>query len=516
MTNAPNATTCVTGSIPTPSLWGAEVLSMDISPTFNHSYDIIQGKYASRPAFNATGLSFCNVSIHYTHPGYDDDINVQVWLPLDDWNGRFQSTGGGGLVVGLTPEGMTGAISEGYAVASTDGGHTTDITEDWLLKSPGNINWPLLNQYGGEAMYGSGVLGKAVTASYYGRDPSYSYFTGCSNGGREGLVVAQRYPELYDGILAGAPATHFDYLLPSLIWGQLNMEWMGQYPQPCEMTALTQAVVASCDALDGVVDGIVTIADECHFDPYTMVNTTIDCTESGKKIRISTAAAQVASKVWSGAHSSSGEKLWFGLGKDTPLSGLANTTCDYQADGSCSGVPYEISKEFIELFINKNPESSYKESTHEEYDIAFHQSLQQYKSVLGSTDPDIRRYMESGGKIMMWHGTADELIPINGTRKYYNLVADLIPNITDFYRYFEAPGVNHCRGGSGAYPVDIFHDLIAWVEEGKAPSSVMARSLPHDDGTVYERNLCMYPQVQRYKGEGDVTKASSFECVDRD
>ncbi|KAH6989952.1 Tannase/feruloyl esterase [Ilyonectria destructans] len=484
--NAINATGCAASAIPTPYLFGGQVLSIETTVVTNYSYEIPQGTYATNHAFNATGLDFCNVSLYYTHPGYDDYVNVQVWLPLETWNGRFQGTGGGGFVVGLSPTAMAGAVAEGYAVASSDGGHTTTVTEDWVLKSPGNINWPNVLNFGSVALYDLTVIGKAVTTSFYGCAPKYSYFTGCSTGGRQGMMLAQRWPELYDGILAGAPGINYAELVAWLSWPQLMMLWLGEFPQPCETAALTQAAISACDHLDG---------------------------QSGINTQLSAAAANLALSTWNGARSPNGTFLWYGLNKDAPLSGLANTTCDYAGTGKCSATPFTIATDWIQYFIHKDPEFDFTTVTINDYHRIFHRSIQEYGSPLGTSDPDVRLFGESGGKLLMWQGLADQLVPINGTRQYYDLASAIDPNVADYFRYFEAPGVNHCRSGAGPYPGDILESLVAWVEDDAVPETLNATSLPNSDGVVFERNLCAYPLVQRYKGAGDVQSAMSYECV---
>lgn len=495
----------------TPTLFGAEILSFEANVVTNYSYNIDAGRYASRYAQNATDLNFCNVSLHYTHSGYDDDVNVQVWLPLDTWNGKFQGTGGGGFTVGLQPWAMAGGVFEGFATASSDGGHVSDAADDWVLKSPGNLNWAHVTNFGSVSLYDFTVLGQQITADYYGIKPEYSYFTGCSTGGRQALMLAQRWPELYDGILAGAPGINYAELVSWISYPQLMMLWLGKAAQPCETAALTAATIKACDHLDGVEDGIISAPELCDFDPLSIINTTIPCKEKGEDVQLSEEAVMLADAVWTGSRSRNGTFLWHGLNKDAPLTGLANTTRDYQGAGNCSGVPFAIARDWIKYFIYRDPEFNFSSVTHEQYERIVQLSFQEFNSPLGSSDPDIRLFGQTG-KVIMWHGLGDQLVPINGSRQYYEIAAAIDPNTTDYFRYFEAPGVHHCRQGPGPYPGEIFKSLQEWVEEKNPPETVHARSMPKD-GVVYERDLCAYPKVQKYKGEGNVTEAESFECV---
>jgi hypothetical protein len=195
---------CSPETIPYPALFGIEITSLSAYERKDHSIDLPFGG-------TLTGLNFCNVSVSYTHPGTDDSINVQVWLPLKEWNLRFQGTGGGGYATGdftaLAP-----AVAQGYAAVATDGGHAMNIgnPETWALVSPGNVNQYLLLDFASVSLNDMTVIGKAITESYYGIPPKYSYWNGCSTGGRQGLMMAQRYPEQYDGILAAAPAINWD------------------------------------------------------------------------------------------------------------------------------------------------------------------------------------------------------------------------------------------------------------------------------------------------------------------
>jgi hypothetical protein len=193
-------TSCSANTIAYPKLFGAQILAL--SAYERHNYSL--------PLLKITSLNFCNVNITYTHPGYNDSINIQVWLPLTGWNERFQGTGGAGYATGVMDQALAPAVAQGYAAVSTDGGHAVDaLTESWALVSSGNVNFDLLEDFASIALNDMTVLGKAVTKSYYGMAPNFSYWNGCSTGGRQGLMIAQRYPNDYDGILAGAPAINW-------------------------------------------------------------------------------------------------------------------------------------------------------------------------------------------------------------------------------------------------------------------------------------------------------------------
>lgn len=283
-------------AIPTPSVFGAEFLSMTTTFITNYSQFVHAGYYTNHGSVNVTNASFCNVTLTYTHPGQNDSINVQVWLPADNWNGRLQAIGGGGWQAGLyTPSlmGMTAAVGEGYSTVSTDAGLGSQVyPTDWALLSPGNVNLYLLQDLASVSLNDMAIIGKAVTASFYGEAPKYSYFSGCSQGGRQGMMLAQRYPDAFDGIAASAPAINWSNFVFSDYWPSLVMRLLGEFPPACEFDAISAAALHACDGLDGVVDGIIADIDACCFNPTSMVGKTINCsTLNGVPRTISSAAA---------------------------------------------------------------------------------------------------------------------------------------------------------------------------------------------------------------------------------
>lgn len=237
------------------------------------------------------------------------------------------------------------AVNDGYAAASTDGGHAYLSEElaspaNWALMSPGNLALPLLMDFAAVALSDMTLLGQAITESYYGEKPAYSYWMGCSTGGRQGLMLAQRYPELYDGILALAPAIDFDTLLVAEYWPQQIMNRLGVYPPPCELNGFTSAAIAACDDLDGLEDGIVSDANACDFNPHSIVGEKFTCNGTEER-QFTSEGAKVAEAVWSGMIDSSGKRQWHGLGKDASLSSLAATNST-----SSSGLPFGASSDW--------------------------------------------------------------------------------------------------------------------------------------------------------------------------
>lgn len=493
---------CSAISIAVPKLLGAQVLDLTASEVYRHD-KLGEGGTAA--------LDFCNVTVTYTHPGQNDTIHTQVWLPLHGWNGRFQGTGGGGWNAGMGGIMMNPAIADGYAAAFTDGGHPinrvgTLAPSAWAQLSPGNVNMYAFQDFASVALNDMTVFGKAITEAFYGRPPRYSYWNGCSTGGRQGLMMAQRYPKAYDGILANAPAINWATLMVSNAWPQQLMNQMGAFPSRCELAAYSDEAIKACDALDGLVDGIIGAPELCDFDPHSLVGKSFK-RNGHEEMKFTLEGAEVAYASWNGPHSSSRNLGWYGFNKDAPLSTLYGPS--HSRDGTEPTKPFAISDQWIRYFVVKDPDFNTANMTEAEYFSVLHASRNQYDSIISANDPDLTDFRNAGGKMITWHGLADQILTPKGTEDYYRRVLDLDPGAQDFYRYFEAPGVAHCAGGPGPYPSDAFAKLVQWVEEGTMPDTLSAHG---NDGS--SRDLCLYPLVQRYAG-GDPKAATSFQCVTR-
>lgn len=226
------------------------------------------------------------------------------------------------------------------------------------------------------------------------------------------MMLAQRYPEAYDGIHASAPAIFWNQMFASSFWPQLFMDLIGYFPYPCELEALTAAAVEACDGLDGIHDGIISDDSACDFDPMSVVGTTFFCADTETERNISEGAAMVASAAWSGPVTAGGEFLWYGPNIGSQLSGstkeltndvgLAMTSCS--GNGTCTGAPVGLGEVWIQHWVESRTDWSYKNMTHEEFDSYFHATVQRYDSVIGTSDPDLRAFYKKGGKILGYHG----------------------------------------------------------------------------------------------------------------
>lgn len=501
---------CIAQSFPYPQFSGTQTLSLTAEPVTNFSLDIPQSGYPSHDARNVTNLNFCNVSLYYTHPGEGDYINVQVWLPLDGWNQRLQGAAGGGFLAGLTVTPQVGAVSDGYAVVSTDAGHKVEDGSAWALISPGNVNLYALQDFASVSLNDVAAIGKSITESFYGQPPIRSYWNGCSGGGRQGLMIAQRYPDAFDGILAASPGINFNTALTGGMYYPILLQQKGVVPTPYEIYALSLAPIAACDALDGVVDGIISDPAQCHFDPFTLVGQTFNVL--GVNTTITEAGAYGANITWDAVRSANGSFLLAGLNRGALLNAALNSTCD-ATTGKCELVPFWYSEQWVRYWLEKDPTFDWTTLTIDDFYRLYRQSEVLYNDMTASNDPDLSGFKASGGKMITWHGLADPAVPTNNSRLYYEAVTAIDPGVKEYYRYFEAPGVQHCGGGNGPYPHKAFETLVAWVEQGVVPDFLEGVALPTDNGTVYNRPVCAYPAMARYKGTGDVTLAENWQCA---
>jgi feruloyl esterase len=415
----------------------------------------------------------CAVTLYLTHPGAHDHVLVEVWLPVDGWNGRFEGIGGSGYAAGEFDTSFAPAIEGGYAVASTDAGVSSNTLSpaSWALNADGSVNTALLTNFAYRSVHDMTVAAKAVVAGYYDRSAAYAYFTGCSTGGRQGLLEAQKYPTDYNGIVAGAPATNWAEFMPADFWPQVVMNEEKDYPSSCEFNAFTQAAVAACDKGDPAAGGLIDDPASCAFDPRSLIGTKVVC--DGATLTISATDAEVVRLIWQGPKTSDGRRLWYGLNKGAPFDGQAGTAAT--ASGTPVGSPFPISSSWISYFLAQDPSLDVSTITYAQFDRLFAQSVGAYNAIISSNDPHLGAFERAGGKIITWQGLADQIISPQGTVNYYQRVQAATGGAADvesFDRVFFAPGVQHCGGGSGPAPTDPLTALTNWVEQGNVPADL--------------------------------------------
>ncbi|KAE9974295.1 hypothetical protein EG328_003940 [Venturia inaequalis] len=523
---------CSASLIRYPDIPGAAIRLVEAAPV-SKGMQIVPGGgwYPNNPTVRTSALDFCKVTVTYTIANSQRNTSVQVWLPTEGWNQRIQASGGG-WNAGLHDAGlkaMTGSVIQGYAAIGTNGGYPPDTgPEAWDVLKDGKIDMLNFQHYATTSLRDLSIVGKSVVKSFYGQPAKYSYWNGCSQGGRQGLTLAQKYPDAFDGIAASAPVIGWGHLIPAGFWPQAAMNEIGQYPHACELKTITAAAIKACDGNDGIVDGLVSDPDSCKFDPSPLLDTKADC-GTLSNIRISPAAIKVAQTSWAGLRSSVHSYMWTPANHDAALvtegsvplisstlpyfnvtTGLADTQCF--ANGTCTGKPFDIPRDWIRYFIAKDAKYDYTKIGFKEYDDLLAKSVDEYGPIIGSDSPNMTAFAKAGGKLISYHGTADSIITSRISKRYFDTVLGFDSNARDYYRLFEAPGVGHCWTATGLYPSGIFDSLVNWVEKGQVPDVMEVNMTSVPFARKKTRTLCPYPQKSKYKGSGNEYAASSFEC----
>ncbi|OCT49142.1 putative tannase [Cladophialophora carrionii] len=504
-----------------PTIPGATVISIQSQHLPNASV------LASPPLLNTnvTGLDICSVDIVLSHRDANDTVKVKVWLPSTGWNGRFLGTGGSGYAAGFFELSLAPVVTLGYAAASTDAGLSGEpyTPAAWALDGQGNVDKALLLNFASRSVHDMAVAGKAIATQYYGREPHHSYWNGCSTGGRQGLMAAQTHPEDFDGIVAGAPAIDWARYVIAEQWPQVVMREEGIYPSRCLLQAFTNASIAACDSLDGLADGIISSPQACKFDAHAMVGSTFHCEDGQEEETVTPRIVSVLAKIVAGPKGPTFTHK-YALYAGAALDSLANTTTD--SEGKTVGYPFFVNDAWIKYFVRKDPNFDTTTVGYASFAQLFTASQHEYGALIGGYNPDLSRFRAAGGKAIVWHGEADQLIFPAGTVEYHRMVERVVGHgnasaVAGFYRTFLAPGVDHCGAGAltgtspGAVPVDPLAAVVAWVEKGVAPD-VLDASIQSvgDDGVVVTRtrNLCPFPSRSRYRG-GDAAAEGSYVCA---
>jgi feruloyl esterase len=442
----------------------------------------------------------CRVTASVTHPPAEDRVRVFVALPQSSWNGRFRGTGGGGFWGG-TEMSLRSPVSRGYVTAATDTGHQGG-SGSFALNANGRLNWQDIRDNAYLGIHDMTVVGKALTVAYYGKAPRYSYFVGSSTAGRQGLMEAQRYPDDYDGIASGCPAVSWPRMMPAFFWPQEVMHRARNFMPKSKLDRVTAAAVGACDGLDGVVDGVIADPSRCTYDSKALVGTQVEDST------FTEADADVVRKIWEGPRGHDGRFLWYGLARGADLSALAST-----GGTPLTGKPIDVALDYLQYFLVQDPHWDWTSLTSGEFELLFNQSAEEFGPVLGSDDPDLAHFRDHGGKLILYHGLADQLIPVQGTVDYYEQVQQRMggaQRTMQFARLFLVPGVDHGFIGAGPSPTGLMDALVSWVEDSKAPERLIAE-LPDDSGKIIRtRPLFPYPQVAVFKGKGSTDEAANF------
>jgi hypothetical protein len=494
---------------------GATTLTADDTVTI---LDAATGTTGTGP----TDKPYCLVKVKVAQA-----INIWVAMPTSAWNGRFRSEGGGVYVgsVGVAAD----SVRQGFVGVQTDTGHSSFILSGAFgMLSPGVPNTALQTDFAYRSEHLMAVIGKQLVKAYYSQDPVRSYWYGCSTGGRQGLMMAQRYPGDYDAILAGAPAIHWDRFQAAQIWAQVVMRQElagGGVPGAPMLTAklnlATNRAIASCDAADGVTDGVIRDPRTCTYDPTEDTTITTSTCASTDGTCLSTAEATSIKKMWGGARDTLGNLLWPGFERGADLSAMAGAA------------PFPTTIEQARYWVYYNPTWDWTTLTYANFAAFFNDNVTNVGPLMATDNPDLSAFRARGGKLIMYHGFADQLIMSEGTTMYWDAVNQTLTKAgvpVDFAKLYMVPGMGHCGGGagpnqfgqgsSGIVPADATHDifraLMAWSEKGTAPQAIVATKFPGDVVTKpvqTTRPLCPYPQVAKYNGSGSTDDATNFTCA---
>ena len=449
----------------------------------------------ARPLFPA----FCRVTA-VARPVADSEIRLEVWLPAAEiWNGKFLGTGNGGYSGALSYSEMETALRQGYAVAGSDTGHSGGDLKFGMGHPEKIADWAF------RAVHVMTDTAKVIVRSYYGRFAAHSYFSGCSTGGQQALTEAQRFPEDYDGIVAGAPGANRVRLNVGFLWSWLAVHKDGAEVLPAsKLPLINQAAISACDALDGVKDGLIGDPRACKFDPGELLCKGADAADCLTAAQVSAVRA-----VYDGARNPrTGEQLYPGWVRGSEAGGGARPG---GWSGYFAGQPEPARLDFWRYWVFHDPTWDFHTFDFDR-DVAYADSKLPFVT---ANDPDLTRFKQRGGRLLMYQGWADPVVPATDTIRYYESVERAMggtEKTTGFVRLFLAPGMGHCSGGPGPSAFDALGALDRWVSQGSAPDRVIASH--STAGTVDRtRPLCPYPQVAKWDGSGSIDNAAAFRCA---
>ncbi|MBL8174332.1 MAG: tannase/feruloyl esterase family alpha/beta hydrolase [Bryobacterales bacterium] len=453
-------------------------------------------------------------------PTKDSEILLEVHLPVSNWNGRYRQVGNGGWAGAVPVGAIKAAAEQGYAAAGTDDGHARGAGDAaWAIGHPEK-----LIDFGHRAVHVTSVHAKAILTAFYGKPANKSYFVGCSDGGREALQEAQRYPEDFDGIVAGAPAYDWSHHFAGFVWNAQALRKDAASFIPHEkLPVIQKAALAACDKIDGVADGLVEDPRACKFNPDVLL-----CRGADGPGCLTRAQLTALKKIYSGPRNPrTGKQIYPGYPPSTEA--IGNEWANWiLGKPPARSIQMNFGLSFFGQAVYEDPNWNYL-SMEFDSDVAY--GDQKAGAHINSNNPDLRSFRANGGRLLMYHGWADGAISAYSSIDYYENVARFLGRfpdgrteakapVQDFFRLFMVPGMGHCGGGAGPNrfgngnnaPHEASRNIVAaleqWVEEGKAPEKIVGHGAQAD----FSRPLCPYPQKAVYDGKGNPNEEGSFSC----
>lgn len=434
--------------------------------------------------------AFCDVKV-VSKPSADSLINIEYWLPDAGWNGNFLANGNGGWSGAITPATLADGLRKGYASAMTDTGHEGGSAA-FALGHPEKVI-----DFGYRAVHEMAVVGKALVQGRYESAVRKSYWDGCSAGGRQGLKAAQMYPADFDGIVAGSPAVQFTGRSAQAIWiGQQTHKDADSALPAAKFAVVHNAVIAACDALDKVKDGVLENPRLCKFDPKS-----IQCAGADAADCLTPAQVETVNKIYADVKNPRTGEVYF-AGHEPGSENGWNTMAGAN--------PFGVAVDMFKYVVKQDANYDYK-ALNFDADMT---AAMKIGSVIDAMDPNLKPFYDRGGKIIQYHGWNDPQISPRSSVTYYDLVTKAnggVAKVQQNHRLFMVPGMNHCGGGDGTATFDMFSALTQWVEQNKVPASIPAAKVANGQ-TARTRPLCSYPATAQYKGTGSTDDAASFDC----
>ncbi len=444
--------------------------------------------------------AFCEVRATIS-PVPASKIGAIFRLPKE-WNGKVLGIGGGGFAGNLRIEAAADGLARGYAVIQNDMGHSSESAIDpkFAILADGKPNVEGIVDFGHRATHLATTVGKDIATKLYGRAPQRAYWQGCSTGGRQGLAEAQRYPDDYDGVIAGAPV----YTPLTYANAMLRVQTFHAKPEsnllPEHVPLIHDAVIAACDARDGVKDGILNNPRTCSWDPGVLA-----CSGTGSGASCLTPAqVETVRRVYAGVKTKDGKFAAMPLmrgGESDWVARMIGTAAQPR------GVNAVLSAPFMAYIVKADPKYDYMTFDPERDMAALDGGIA--AAEVHQQNPDISAFIGRGGKLLLWHGFNDPGPSPLSTIAYFAAVNGKVPAAKDSVRLFLAPGVLHCRGGDGPDQIDTLTAMEQWVERGQAPATIIATKA----SSPLSRPLCPYPLEAKYKGSGDTNDPVNFECA---